>query len=329
MEEPKNHNLLFRFLNRETSETENNEVFQWVSASEENRTEFRRFHQVYLLSDLRQFQSEIDVDKAWDKLSSQIQEAKGKPKVIYLNVFRKVAVSVLIALAVGFGALWTNDHFFNKTEDALVQFEAPAGEKSKIILADGSHVWLNSQTVLKYNALHPRKVNLEGEAYFEVKKDPAHPFEITTISGMKVKVTGTRFNLRSFSSEPFVETTLDEGEVVISRKKSDHLTILKPGQQAQYNISSNEIQVQNVSTEIFSIWKNNELRFNDISFAELVPRIERWYGVTIELDPNISGKDRFTMTIKTESLRELLNMMKLTTKFNYEINGEKVELFAK
>jgi ferric-dicitrate binding protein FerR (iron transport regulator) len=84
-----------------------------------------------------------------------------------------------------------------------------------------------------------------------------------------------------------------------------------------------------VSTEIFSIWRNNELRFNDISYAELIPRIERWYGVSIELDPGISKTDRFTMSVKTESLRELLNMMKLTSNFNYEINGEKVELVAK
>lgn len=329
MEESKNHSLLFRFLNKETSETENNEILHWVSTSEENRIEFRKFHQLFLLSNLKQFQSEIDIDEAWSNLSSKFPKENGKPKVIYLDVLRKVAVSVLIVLAAGFGALWTNDHFFNKADEAIVQFEAPTGEKSKIILADGSHVWLNSQTVIKYNALNPRKVILEGEAYFEVKKDPAHPFEITTVSGMKVKVTGTRFNLRSLTGESFVETTLDEGEVIISGENSDQMAILKPGQQAQYNIRSNEIQVQDVSTEIFSIWKNNELRFNDISFAELVPRIERWYGVSVELDPNISNKDRFTMSIKTESLRELLNMMKLTSKFNYEINGEKVELFAK
>ena len=80
---------------------------------------------------------------------------------------------------------------------------------------------------------------------------------------------------------------------------------------------------------MYSLWKNNEIRFSDISFRDLVPQIERWYGVTIELDPEISKKDRFTMAIKTESLRELLSMMKLTSKFNYEIDGSRVKINAK
>ena len=232
-------------------------------------------------------------------------------------------------MAVGFGSIWTNEYFFAGLKTAVIQFEAPKGEKSKIVLADGSHVWLNSQTILKYDALNPRKVSIVGEAYFEVKTDRAHPFEVSTASGMKVKVTGTKFNLRNFAGESCVETTLDEGEVIIEGINSEQLTVLKPGQQARYDIQSNRLNVSEVSTEIYSLWKNNELRFADISFPELVPRIERWYGVTIELDSEISNKDRFTMTIKTESLRELLNMMKLTSKFNYEINGAQITIHAK
>jgi ferric-dicitrate binding protein FerR (iron transport regulator) len=196
-------------------------------------------------------------------------------------------------------------------------------------LSDGSLVWLNSETVLTYDAFDPRKVTIEGEGYFEVKKDRSNPFEVTTSSGMKVKVTGTSFNLRSIGSESYVETTLDEGEVIIEGAHSDQLAVLAPGQQATYNLRNHKMLVKNVQTEIFSLWKNNELRFADISFAQLIPRIERWYGVSIQLDQRINSKDRFTLTIKTESLRELLDMMKLTSKFNYEINGELVKIHAK
>ena len=329
MEGSMNDILIHRFLNKETSEQENNEILHWVSASEENRAEFRKFHHVFHLSQLRQFQSEIDIEKAWNKMDLQLPKVEGGPKIIYLDIFRKVAVAVLIVLAVGFGSLWTNEHFFSGAKSAIVQFEAPKGEKSRIVLSDGSHVWLNSQTVLTYDAFHPRKVMIEGEAYFEVKKDKSDPFEVTTVSGMKVMVTGTSFNLRSIASEYYVETTLDEGEVIIEGANSEQLAVLKPGQQASYNIKSHELQVKNVQTEIYSLWRNNELRFTNISFAELVPRIERWYGVSIQLGQGINNRDRFTMTIKTESLRELLNMMKLTSKFNYEIKGELVEIHAK
>lgn len=330
MEESINNILIHRFLNKETSEQENNEILRWVSASEENRAEFQRLHQALHLSKIKQFQSEIDIETAWNKLNGKLLKDKVKPRVIYMEIFRKVAVAALIVLAIGVGSIWTREQFFTGAQSAIVKFEAPKGEKAKIVLADGSHVWLNSQTILKYDALNPRMVTIEGEGYFEVKKDQAHPFEVTTPSGMKVKVTGTSFNLRSFASESFVETTLDDGEVIITGANSEQLVVLKPGQQAKYDIKSNELQVQNVSTEIYSLWKNNELRFVDISFLELVPRIERWYGVSIELDTQIiNSKDRFTMTIKTESLRELLNMMKLTSKFNYEINGAQIEIHAK
>lgn len=329
MEDSINDSLIHRFLNKETSEQENNEILRWVSVSEENRAAFRKFHYVFHVTQLKQFQSEIEIEQAWNKINRQLPKIKGEPKIVYLDIFRKVAVAVFVVLAVGFGSIWTNEQFFSGPKSAIVQFEAPKGEKSRIVLSDGSLVWLNSQTVLTYDAFDPRKVTIEGEGYFEVKKDRSDPFEVTTSSGMKVKVTGTMFNLRSIAGESFVETTLDEGEVIIEGANSEQLAVLKPGQQANYNIKSFQLLVKNVQTEIYSLWKNNELRFADISFAELIPRIERWYGVSIQLNQPINSKDRFTLTIKTESLRELLNMMKLTSKFNYEINGELVEIYAK
>jgi transmembrane sensor len=329
MEKSINDSLIHRFLNKETSELENKEILHWVSAAEENRAEFRKSHQLYHLSKIKTFQSEIDIDMAWNKLNSQLPKADNNPKIVYLDIFKKIAVAASIILAIGFGSLWTSEHFFSGAKTAIVQFEATKGEKSQIVLSDGSHVWLNSQTILRYDALNPRKVKLEGEAYFEVSKDRSHPFEVYTASGMRVLVTGTKFNLRSYAGESYVETTLDEGEFFIEGVNSEKLAVLKPGQQSHYNIQNNELKVQEVQTEIYSLWKNHELRFSGLSFAELAPRIENWYGVNVKLDPKINKRDRFTMTIKTESLRELLDMMKLTSRFNYEINGSELAINAK
>jgi len=329
MEDPINENLLNRFLDRDTTEQENDEILQWVSCSESNRVRFREIHHTYQLSKFRQYRSETDVDEAWNKISNRLPREADDRRLVYLDVFRKIAASAIIILGVGFGGWWMNGHFHKGIKSAVVQFEAPKGEKSRVVLADGSLVWLNSQTTLKYDALNPRKVTLDGEAYFEVDKDRKHPFEVVTVSGMKVVVTGTRFNLRCLESEPYVETTLEEGEVMIRGDKDNQLAVLKPGQQAQYDTKTKEVRVQEVTPDDYSLWKNNELRFSDVSFAELAPRIERWYGVTVKLDPKISSTDRFTMTIKTESLRELLNMMQLTSKFNYKIEGVQVEIFAK
>jgi transmembrane sensor len=326
MEETINETLLNRFLDKDTSNEENEAIHRWVSDSEGNRIEFRKFHLAYHMSKLRYSKSQIDVDEAWNKLNHLLPKAKPQHKLIDLDILRKVAASVLLVVAGGLGSLWMSGYFSGQQQSAIVELKTLKGEKSQVILADGSHVWLNSQTVLKYDALNPRKTTLDGEAFFEVEKDKAHPFEVITASGMKVIVTGTKFNLKSFAGEPFVETTLEEGVVEIEGADNKQLAQLEPGQQAQYNIEENNTSVKNVSPELYSLWKNNELRFTDISFAELVPRIERWYGITISLDSNRKNNDRFTMTIKTESLRELLNMMQLTSKFNYEIKGEQVKI---
>lgn len=320
--------LLNRFLEKETSNTENSKIFQWVFQSEENRKKFRQVHQVWHLSRLKQYQSEIDIDAAWLKLYRQLHGLTGKRVFFQRNFYWKVAASVAIILNVGFGSLWMNEHF-QTPKSKVVSIESPSGEKSKVVLPDGTHVWLNSQTIVKYDASSPRKVKLQGEAYFEVVKDPDYPFEVSTNSGMKVTVLGTKFNLRSFEDEARFETTLEEGEVMISGADIKNPVLLTPGQQANYDIRNHKIRIQYVSTEIYTLWKNNELRFTDISFQELVLRIERWYGVKIKLDSKISLEDRFTMTIKTESLRELLSMMQLTSNFDYEINGEEVTIHAK
>ena len=326
MEKSINDTLLFRFLDKETSEEENEVILRWVSDSEDNRAEFQRLHQAHHLSKLHSLKADIDVDEAWNKLNTILPKLKNENKRLYPDILWKVAASVLLVVAGGIGSLWISGYFSDLQKSAIVELKASKGEKSQAILADGSLVWLNSQTVLKYDALNPRKVTMEGEAFFEVKKDHDHPFEVITASGMKVIVTGTKFNLRSFAGEPFVETTLEEGEVKIEGANNQQLAQLEPGQQAQYKIGENNASVRNVSTELYSLWKNNELRFADISFADLIPRIERWYGVTITSNSKQKNDDRFTMTIKTESLRELLNMMQLTSKFNYEIKGEQVKI---
>jgi ferric-dicitrate binding protein FerR (iron transport regulator) len=344
--------LLLRFLRKETSEEENTEILHWISDSGTNREEFRQIHRAFHLTGIKQYESGIDMEAAWNKLFRRVSENPKQDQSIDTlfgcksgggrsrkreqanlglknNLFWKVAASVAIILSIGFGSLLALQHFSDHPVTANIRIESPAGEKSKVVLVDGTHVWLNSQTILNYNASEPRSVILEGEAYFDVAKDRKNPFVVTTASGLKVTVLGTKFNLRSLANEDQVETTLEEGEVVITGVDAEKPVRLQPGQQAIFDSRNNQLRVKQVSAGVYSIWKNNELRFTDISFRELLPRIERWYGIKVDLDPAISTTDRFTMTIKTESLRELLAMMQLTSKFDYEIKGEKVIIHKK
>ena len=286
------NSVLYRFLHKETSEKENKEILEWISSGKENCEEFRKIHYAYYISSLKKIESEIDIDKAWEKLHNNFIEKKAKSEIVNWDILLKVAATVIIIISIGFGSIWINEHLFRMKSNSVVQFEAPAGEKSKVQLADGSSVWLNSETILTYDVTNPRIVKLEGEAFFDVEKN-RNPFLVETTSGMKVKVTGTRFNLRCYPDDPVVETTLEEGEVIILGENAKRLVELNPGQQSKYNIMDNKINVVKVTPEIYSLWKNDEIRFSEISFRDLVQRIERRNGVTIELDPEINKNDRF------------------------------------
>ncbi len=318
--------LLVRFLKKETTREENKAVYGWASRSEKNKTKLRTLHETYHMS--MDDGETVDTEGAWEKVSYRLPGRESE-NINSSILYWKVAACIAVLLVIGSGSLWVHKYFIAPPVAAMIRVEAPPGEKSKVVLPDGTLVWLNSLTILHYDAVHPRRAVLDGEAYFEVVKDPEHPFEVSTASGLKVIVLGTKFNLRSFSNERYVEATLEEGIITVTGIHSEKPVTLRPGQQASYDTASKSLKVRNVSAEACSIWKNNELRFRDVSFRELVPLIERWYGVKITLGPGIGKEDRFTMTIKTESLRELLKMMQLTSNFSYGINGEKVTIYAR
>ncbi|PTN09523.1 FecR family protein [Mangrovibacterium marinum] len=322
-------NMLVRFVLRETTEDEDREIIQWASQAEGNREELRSFYETHKLTQRDGLATTMNVDQEWAAFYSNhiAQSRSNKPGIISLpKKWMGVAASVLLVVSLGLAGLQTYRLAqVSPGGQGLLTVRVPSGEKSSLVLSDGTIVWLNSESSLRYDANNPRKVSLTGEGYFEVSKDPSHPFIVETPSGMNIRVLGTDFNVRNYEGEPF-EATLDEGKIELFGKKLQTNQSIKPGEQAV--LSDGALKIKQVNSSIYSVWRNNELKFEDANFAELVPRIERWYGVTIDLDPRLATRDYFTMTVKTESIRELFKMMQLTSNFNYEINGSEVQLKA-
>ncbi len=323
-----NTELLTRFIHRETTPDEDQEVLRWILESDENRRTLDELIQARNLAEIPKLDREMNVEQEWEKFKHIQIDSADKSRTLPISNWMKVAASILILIAVGLGSIFVNDRI-SSTElaDSAVYFESPSGEKSKVVLADQTVVWLNSSSKLMYNAREPRNVQLEGEAYFEVTKDPKHPFVVKLNNGANIRVLGTKFNVRNYPDDQFVETTLEEGKVELFGEKIPEPIQMTPGQQVLMKDSTYEIK--DVDSELYSLWHKNELKFRDASFAELVPRIERWYGVQINIDPELQTRDYFTMTVKTESIRELFQMMQLTSNFNYEINGSQIQITAK
>lgn len=198
----------------------------------------------------------------------------------------------------------------------------PRGGQYQLILADGTRVWLNAASTLKYPAKftgHQRKVELEGEAYFEVHKDPAAPFIVHT-SGQEVKVLGTHFNIKAYPDEATVKTSLLQGHVNIS--SGGETTSLLPGFEALSHQGATTIRQADVQQSI--AWKNGLFQFDSATIEEVMQQIARWYDADIIITKKPLPLRQFTGTIsRQEPINEVLEMLRYTG-LKFSVRGKQI-----
>lgn len=211
---------------------------------------------------------------------------------------------------------------------------APKGSISEVILPDGSHIFLNSGSTLKYSvgdSTGNREIFLNGEAWFQVAKIKTRPFLVHTTS-YDVVVTGTTFNVKAYPEEKEVVTTLVEGSVEVDRSGRNSnvsKTILKQGQQLVYNKVSDNISVGEVNTRMYTSWKDNKLVFVNMKLKDLAVLLERRYGVDIEIaDPGIMDY-HYDGTFKNETILEVLEILRHTLPVEYKIEGQNIVIQKK
>lgn len=198
----------------------------------------------------------------------------------------------------------------------------PRGGKVKmLILSDGTRVWLNSESSLHYPTAFvekDRRVEITGEAYFEVAKIEGKKFFVTG-DGITTEVLGTHFNVNTYADEPFVKITLLEGKVKVSNKSASG--ILKPGQQA---LIDSEIKVvDRVDAEEVMAWKNGKFQFTDASIETIMKQVTRWYDAEVVYEGKISGN--FVADIsRNVPVSKLLNLLELTNRVHFSIADKKI-----
>lgn len=266
-------------------------------------------------------------------------------------------------LLIGIGVTW----FFlsqdrTKQEVTATEFykvTVAYGSKSTIELPDGSVVTLNSGSTLKYPgsfATNHRTVILDGEAFFDVKKNSASPFLVKT-KDITVRVLGTTFNVKSYPDDNLTETTLVTGKVEILRNRADARSdneekplVLAPNQKAVFYRESNQLGVANsqtqttdqvmkapedlkvlvqneIKTENITSWKNDILVFNSEPFEDIVKKLERWYNVEVTLKYAKLGPVVFSGKFDKESVEEVLHALSLIEPFKYEVNKNKILIY--
>lgn len=202
----------------------------------------------------------------------------------------------------------------------------PKGGMYQVTLPDGTHVWLNASSVLKYPnrfAADERIVEIEGEGYFAVAKDKKRPFKVST-SKQELMVLGTAFNISAYPDENQTETTLVEGAVKIINVANKAASKLHPGQQAL--LSSEGLQVRRVDTKEFTAWKDGYFFFNDANIYTILKKFSRWYDV--EIDDSVKPtNDLFTGKIpRNVSLKSALRIVEGTSGMSFQLIDKKLVL---
>lgn len=202
----------------------------------------------------------------------------------------------------------------------------PKGGQYQINLPDGTSVWLNAASSLKFpvtfSSLKERKVELNGEAYFEVFKDKHKPFKVASAS-QEVEVLGTHFNINTYKNEATSKTTLLEGSVKLHVENAADVT-LKPGEQSVLKIG--DVAIQKVNAEDVVAWKNGNFLFNDENLISIMKQLERWYDVRVDYstipDTHYNG-----FISRNVNLSKVLRHLEVTGNLKFKIEGKVIKVY--
>ena len=212
-----------------------------------------------------------------------------------------------------------------KTEGKAVYntLSTPNGETFQITLPDGTRVWMNAGSSLKYPTYFQgseRSVVLTGEAYFEAAHNEAMPFKVLS-NGQQVEVMGTHFNVRAYPNEPVFKTTLLEGKIKITQ--GDNAALVKPGQQIIVSADKHSMKTREVNAELSLAWKNRLFYFENARYDEIMREIERWYDVDVIYKGKIPDQ-RFEGAIQKDlKLNQVLKMLE-SRDIHFKISGKEV-----
>ena len=320
--------IIANYLSGEATPEEANELNHWIGKSPANKRFFDETKRIWEKSHPFFSASEIASDR--EKIKDQIIQQLSKPeKRVGLSVWI-YRVAAILALPVMLGIGWYLGSDRNSAETAMCEVTAPKGQISKCVLADGTQIWLNAGTTIKY---YPslkgsfREVKLDGEAYFKVSKNKHKPFVVTT-KYAQIKVLGTVFNLKAYSGDSNVETTLEEGSVEFSLNGSSAKPVeLKPGEQVVFNSSENKLTLGKVDTYLLTAWKDGKYVFKDADLKTIITELERLYDVRIHLQNDSLMQLHFRGMFEYEqNIFSALETLERTTNLKYRMDGRDIWL---
>lgn len=362
------NDIISRVLSGDATSEEIQILLHWFNESEENPKEFAKHEMLWNAMEIIGRKHEFNSERAFQKFTDGIEGTATKKSISIFSRISRIAAMVVFASGLAFLAGYYLKPAKNQT--ITCKIVTPKGSKAYIELADGSKVWLNAESKLSYPETfsdNSRDVYLEGEGYFEVAKDKSKPFIVHT-SKIKIRALGTAFNVKSYSSEDIIQTTLVEGSVVVEKGdagessdnlRNDAVVYLKPNQQATFYKTTSVIDVnsktsvikaetqpvmkktdvlvkkdsllldEKVNTDLFTSWKENKLVFDNEPFESLSIKLERQFNMKCKFMDEELKSFRFTGKFNEISVEQLFAALQFASPFHYIINENNIYLSLK
>lgn len=244
----------------------------------------------------------------------------------------KYAAGLLLLLAAG-GVLWFSASSYYAHSGELLECSVANGATGGLTLSDGTRVRLNAGSTVLYPRTFSRfasrrEVYLEGEAHFEVSKDAEHPF-IVHVGNLRIRVLGTRFNVKAYVCDENVTTTLEEGKVSVSNDRQSAL--LKPNEQLIYNRINGQMRKTSVDSERYKAWMEGRLVFDQEPLGRVIADVCRKYNVEIDVAPSVDTTRRYTMSFRNdEGVDDVMNVItKIAGNLTYQHEHGRIVLKMK
>ncbi|MEP2023350.1 MAG: FecR domain-containing protein [Reichenbachiella sp.] len=308
------------------SQKETEEFVKWMNSKEGEEIILEEIEDDWNYLDAKEATDETRLESILTQIKSETKEER--TITARSNYFSKIAAAVaLLVLFAGLTYLIFPE-LQTLNQPHLIVKSNPSGQKSTHFLPDGSKVYLNAESSVSFIADfegESREIELKGEAYFEVAKNPKKPFVVRS-KHFSTTALGTAFNIRAYGSESKLEVALTEGKVKIDSKVLQDEIYLVPGEKLSY--SSNSKTTERGQFDLGEVvgWKDGLIKFSDASYDEVKNRLGRWFGVEIRSNKVPSNDWRYTGVFENQSLEMILEGMKLTKNFEYKMERKSVEI---
>ena len=335
MEEENIDELIANYLTEGLDKNALDELKTWIAASAENQQYFIRQREIWFSAVSREAASVYDKDRAFENFRNRVESQKEiqstSRRGFSLSALWRYAAVVAIIIAVGCISYWQGEVNVKDTF-ADISVEAPLGSKTKLYLPDGTLVWLNAGSRMTYSqgfGVDNRKVELEGEGYFEVKRNEKIPFFVKT-KDLQLQVLGTKFNFRDYPEDHEVVVSLLEGKVGLNNLlREEKEAVLSPDERAVLNKANGLLTVESVTASNASQWTDGYLFFDEELLPDIAKELERSYNVKIHIANDSLKTFRFygNFVRREQNIQEVLEALASTEKMQYKIEERNITIY--